>query len=172
MQIAQLLAVADGIRKNTSESERREAITQLLSEFRSQHEQAVREMEDHQKARAAVIGTAEAAMTTAAQSTTDEITAEFDALRLVPPFDPLLMQSVKVCAYRLFLQAAMITGAQTTAELDALGPGPRYRSFTCARRESLGVSDFSRARPDFGSRKILGNPASPGKARQECGERF
>jgi hypothetical protein len=124
IQIAKLLAVADGIRKNTSESERREAITQLLSEFRSQYEQAVREMKDHQKARAAVIGTADAAMTTAAQSTTDQITAEFDALRLTPPFDPLLMQSVQACATRIFNYAALITGAQTTAELDALGPGP------------------------------------------------
>jgi hypothetical protein len=99
IQIAELFAVADGIRKDTSESERREAIDQLLAEFRSQYEQAAREIEDHEKARAAVIGEAEAAGMSAVQ-----FTAKFHALGPGPVIDPLLMQGVKAWAFRIFLQ--------------------------------------------------------------------
>jgi hypothetical protein len=107
IQIAELLAVANGIRE-ASESERREAIAQVLAEFRSQCEQAWREIEDHQKTRAAAIGAAEAAgMITAAQ-----ITAELDALGPFPVIDPLLMQGVKAWAFRIFLQPTPISALE------------------------------------------------------------
>ena len=96
-QIAELFAVVNGHRE-ASESERREALTQLLREFRSQCEQAGREIEDYEKKRAAVVGTAEAApVTTAAH-----ITAELDALAPGRPIDPLLVQGVKAWAFQIF----------------------------------------------------------------------
>jgi hypothetical protein len=106
IQIAELLAVANGTRE-ASESERHEAIAQLLGEFRSQCEQAGREIEDHQKTRAAAIGAEAAAMMTAAQ-----ITVELDAFGLAPVIDPLLVQGVKAWAFRIFLQPNPISALE------------------------------------------------------------
>jgi hypothetical protein len=98
-QIAELFAVVNGHRE-ASESERCEAIAQLLREFRSQCEQAGREIDDYEKTRAAVVGTAEAApMITAAC-----ITAELDALAPGRLIDPLLVQGVKAWAFQIFRQ--------------------------------------------------------------------
>jgi hypothetical protein len=104
-QIAELFAVANGIRDETSESERREAMAKLLDEFRAECQHAQREMEDHQKARAATI---EAAGTLSDA----QITAEVDALEPAPVIDPLLLQGLKAWAFRIFLQPNSISALE------------------------------------------------------------
>jgi hypothetical protein len=114
IRIAELFAVANGNRE-ASESERREAIAQLIGEFRSQCEQAAREIKDHKKTRAAFIGEAEAAGTIPVARITDlkitagKITTELDALGAGPVIDPLLVQGLKAWAFRIFLQSNSIS---------------------------------------------------------------
>jgi hypothetical protein len=120
IQIAELFAVANGIRKNASESERREAVAELLSEFQAQWQHAQREMEDHQKARAAIIG--------AADTLTDaQITAELDTLGPGPVVDPLLEQGLKAWAFRIFLQPNSISVLERLLGIRAR-PGRRTKN--------------------------------------------
>jgi hypothetical protein len=104
-QIAELFAVANGIRDQTSESERREAMAKLLDEFRAECQRAQREVEDHQKARAATIGPA-------GRLSDVQITAELDALEPSPVIDPLLVQGLKAWVFRIFLQPNSISALE------------------------------------------------------------
>jgi hypothetical protein len=104
-QIAELFAVANGIRDQTSESERREAMAKLLDEFRAECRRAQREVEDHQKARAATIGAA-------GRLSGVQITAELDALEPGPVIDPLLVQGLKAWVFRIFLQPNSISALE------------------------------------------------------------
>jgi hypothetical protein len=93
IQIAERFAVANEIRGNTSESERREAVAELLSEFQAQCQHAQREIEDHQVALAAAV------TTTAAWTA-----AELDALGQGPLIDRLLVQGIKNWGFRILSQ--------------------------------------------------------------------
>jgi hypothetical protein len=94
-RIAELLAVANGQRE-ASDSERHEAVAELLSEFRCQFKEAGREIDNYEKAREAAVNKA--------KGDADGITAALDALTAGSPIDPLLVQGVKIWALRIFSQ--------------------------------------------------------------------
>jgi hypothetical protein len=94
-RIAELFAIADGLR-DASDSERHEAVAELLSEFRCQFKEAGREIDNYEKAREAAVKKA--------KGDPAGITALLNALARRSPIDPLLVQGMKNWAFRIFSQ--------------------------------------------------------------------